>query len=123
MDAYGEQSYWDKRYSIHAGHFEWYEMDWEDLLAASPELRIAFDALKQHQAVVRCLEVGCGTSAVGPQLASLPHFDVTCVDYSPVAIAWMQRTHGESSFLRFVCANALNLSAVAAKHSFDVTCH
>lgn len=119
---YGDREYWDERYSTLQGRYEWYSVDMWDLEATLEPIKKAMATLRRRASSqrVRCLELGCGTSSIGPQLASLEGFDVVCVDYSYVVIELMKSKFGETSFLSWVWADATELAALYADSSFDL---
>lgn len=118
---YGATEYWNARYQQLPAAYEWYAVDLFDMMRTSTALAAVFERLRTLGSPLRALEVGCGTSAIGVQLASLPSFArIVCVDVSPVVVDLMQRRHAAPPLLTFVCADATELGAVFAPSSFQL---
>ncbi|KAG8464160.1 hypothetical protein KFE25_003223 [Diacronema lutheri] len=75
--AFDSAAFWDARYARSAAPFEWY-------VPAPPHALLR--ALGAHARGARCLDVGCGTSALGEALEARG-FDVEYVDFSAEAIS------------------------------------
>ena len=109
-ERYSSVAYWDSRYARLARLYEWYGHDFADLVGVSGPLAALAARTR------RPLELGCGTSSVGPAWTALHDVGVVAVDFSRVAIATMQAI-GHAG-VEFVCAAAESLPF--ADGSFDV---
>ncbi len=118
---YGTPAYWDTRYERLPAAFEWYDVDLFDLLRSSRALASLFECLSDRDRGLHALELGCGTSALGVQLASLPAFaKIVCVDVSPVVVDLMRIRHGASALLSFVCADATDVAFAPGGERYDL---
>ncbi len=86
------------------------------LEAHHPLLQQAVRTLKLQKSKI--LVLGCGTGNDAAYLASLGHI-VTAVDFSPVAIAKAQKTHGETDHLKWLQADYFE-NKEEFKNKFDI---
>ncbi|XP_053133673.1 citrate synthase-lysine N-methyltransferase CSKMT, mitochondrial [Hemicordylus capensis] len=121
---------WDRFYAEQGragsgpGHFDWF-FGYRDV---SPLLRSVLQGLPSGPA--RILDVGCGTSALGLGLYqdSARPLDISCLDFSPLAVATLRRLLEESppaphhphSRLRCHLADATDLSGTFEAGSFHL---
>lgn len=81
--AYGEPSYWDRRYSEEQGPFDWYQK--YSALAPLIDLYLS----RSH----RVLVVGCGNSAFSEDMVDDGYEDIVNIDISSVVIEAMQKKY------------------------------
>lgn len=91
--AYGEQWYWDNRYSNESGPFDWYQK----YPALAPLIRLYVP--HNHQ---RILMVGCGNSAFSEGMVDDGFEDVVNVDVSAVVIKAMQEKYQNRPQLKYI---------------------
>ncbi|KAH0793202.1 methyltransferase-like protein 13 [Histomonas meleagridis] len=85
LPQYGEQSYWDERYTNDSECFEWYQEP-EALLPICQEF---IDPEKN------VLVIGTGTSELTPYLSQNGFENITAIDYSKIAIKKMKKRNQE----------------------------
>lgn len=109
------------------GHKEFYGLDFEvnpNVLIPRPETELMLDRLTEcvvRDAVLRVLDVGTGSGALGVTCATLyPEAAVVAVDVSPEALSTARRNarkHGVQERVGFVCGDLLGALNVGM---FDV---
>jgi SAM-dependent methyltransferase len=92
--AFDKVDYWDSYYAGKQAPFEWYFKSSRALL----------HALGRHGRGARCLEIGCGTSALGHALEA-EGFDVQYCDFSETAIDFWRRRLGPAANARYHVAD------------------
>ncbi|XP_074307360.1 uncharacterized protein LOC141642453 [Silene latifolia] len=106
--AYGEASYWDRRYTQDQSPFDWYQ----NYSALSPLLNLYLSPSN------RLLVVGCGNSAFSEGMANDGYEDIVNIDISSVVIEAMQKKYSNSSKLTYITMDVRNMSAFQTG-SFD----
>ncbi|XP_059592734.1 uncharacterized protein LOC100249334 isoform X1 [Vitis vinifera] len=108
MQAYGEPSYWDERYSHESGPFDWYQK----YNALAPLLHLY---IPLHH---RVLVVGCGNSAFSEGMVNDGYKEVVNIDISSVVIQAMQRKYSDRPQLKYIRMDVLDMSGFQTG-SFD----
>ncbi|KAK6930341.1 Methyltransferase type 11 [Dillenia turbinata] len=106
--AYGEPSYWDKRYGQESGPFDWYQK----YPALAPLLDLY---LSRHY---RILVVGCGNSALSLDMVDDGYEDIVNIDISSVVIDAMKRKYSDRPQLKYTQMDVRDMSPLEAG-SFD----
>ncbi|KAK1315614.1 hypothetical protein QJS10_CPA05g00121 [Acorus calamus] len=106
--AYGEPTYWDRRYRQAEGAFDWYQK----YKALSPLLDLY---LRRDRPV---LVVGCGNSTLGEEMVEDGYVDVVNVDISSVVIEAMQKKYHDVFQLKYVRMDVRDMSEFESE-SFD----
>ncbi|XP_077218616.1 S-adenosyl-L-methionine-dependent methyltransferases superfamily protein isoform X2 [Tasmannia lanceolata] len=106
--AYGEASYWDRRYSQDEGPFDWYQK--------YPALAPLFHLyMHRHH---RILMVGCGNSELGEDMINDGYQDVVNIDISSVVIEAMQKKYRDRPELKYIKMDVRDMSSFESG-SFD----
>ncbi|KAG9459913.1 hypothetical protein H6P81_004421 [Aristolochia fimbriata] len=106
--AYGEPSYWDKRYSKDPAPFDWYQK--------YPALAPLFQLYLRHHH--RILLVGCGNSTLGDDMVKDGYQDVVNIDISSVVIEAMRKKYKDCPQLIFTRMDVRDMNAFDSG-SFD----
>ncbi|XP_068663527.1 uncharacterized protein [Aristolochia californica] len=106
--AYGEPSYWDKRYSKDSTPFDWYQK--------YPALAPLFQLYLLHRH--RVLLVGCGNSTLGEDMVKDGYQDVVNIDISSVVIEAMGKKYKDYPQLKYIEMDVRDMSAFESD-SFD----
>ncbi|XP_047317061.1 EEF1A lysine methyltransferase 4 [Impatiens glandulifera] len=101
QQAYGEASYWDKRYSQETGPFDWYQK----YHSLSPLLRLY---ISPHH---RVLVVGCGNSAFSEDMVNDGFEDVVNSDISSVVIEAMQTKYSHLPQMKYMKMDVRDMNA------------
>lgn len=91
--AYGEPWYWDNRYALESGPFDWYQK----YPSLAPLIKLYVP--HPHQ---RILVVGCGNSAFGEGMVDDGYEDVVNVDMSSVVIEAMTEKYSNRPQLKYI---------------------
>ncbi|KAJ8421643.1 hypothetical protein Cgig2_020745 [Carnegiea gigantea] len=111
--AYGEPSYWDRRYSQEQGPFDWYQK--YSALAPLIDLYLS----RSH----RVLVVGCGNSAFSEGMVDDGYEDIVNIDISFVVIEAMQKKYSNRPQLKWAsCSHYDNLSLPIPTYHNSHTC-
>jgi len=116
---YSQASYWDDRYERDkkreecANGYEWFLDSFEKLKSVHPLVTEIF----QDKNIVNIIDIGCGNSQLGVELADAG-FNVTCIDYSSVAIRYMQEKFGHKPRIKFLEMDLLKMDM--EDNSFDL---
>mgnify|MGYP006099725301 CR=1 FL=1 len=98
------ENYWDKRYKEDAeksdGKFEWY-VDYDSIAGLLSNM---------VRKTGRILEVGCGNSNLGMEMAEDQFQDITCIDFSGECIAQQLEKHRETEGLKFLRMDATHMT-------------
>lgn len=97
MCDYGSLDYWDKRYEKEEFAYDWY-MSYGDIREYL--LKDALEGMPPKENI-KVLIVGCGTSDVGINMVSDGFGNITCIDYSEVAIRKMSEKHKQTKGLTY----------------------
>ncbi|KAL5700404.1 hypothetical protein ACHQM5_025848 [Ranunculus cassubicifolius] len=88
--AYGEPGYWDNRYSVDPGPFDWYQK----YPSLAPLLHLY---VSLHQ---RILVVGCGNAALSEEMVKDGYTNVINIDISSVVIHAMQNKYPQHTYIK-----------------------
>ncbi|KAM0951242.1 putative endothelin-converting enzyme 1 [Dioscorea sansibarensis] len=100
LHAYGEASYWDRRYGQDPGPFEWYQK--------YRSLAPLFDLYLRRDH--RLLLVGCGNSALGEDMLNDGYEDIVNIDISSVVIEAMQKKYQDKPALKYIKMDVRDMS-------------
>ncbi|KAF5191839.1 Methyltransferase-like protein [Thalictrum thalictroides] len=90
--AYGEPAYWDNRYALDPGPFDWYQK----YPSLSPLFHLYVPS--HHQILV----VGCGNAALSEEMANDGYNNVINIDISSVVIECMQKKYRDRPELIYI---------------------
>ncbi|KAF3779119.1 Methyltransferase-like protein 13 [Nymphaea thermarum] len=107
--AYGEPSYWDKRYSQDPGPFDWYQK----YATLAPLFNLYIQ--RSH----RILIVGCGNAAIGEGMLDDNYEDIVNIDISSVVIDAMQKKYSNRPQLKYIWMDVRDMHSFESD-SFDV---
>eukprot|EP00906_Rhabdomonas_costata_P003340 RCo005105 len=125
--AYESRRYWDNRYKAGASQ-DWYAtyadlQDYLGPLLGQTSQQPQGSCSAAHSSI---LVLGCGNSALGADLYSAGHRQVTNVDYSPEVIAQMRVQYGEAMpemrWLVRDCTRRMGLRAASFSLAIDKGC-
>jgi SAM-dependent methyltransferase len=100
--AYGDETYWDNRYSQDAGTFDWYQR----YAGLAPLINMYIP--KQN----KILMVGCGNAAISEDMVCDGYQDIVNIDISAVVIEAMREKYKDMPQLQ---CNLLPPSLLSAK--------
>lgn len=106
--AYGEPSYWDRRYSQEQGPFDWYQK----YSSLAPLINLYI--LRSHRSLV----IGCGNSAFSEGMANDGYEDIVNIDISSVVIEAMQKKYTNCPQLKYIKMDVRDMSSFQTG-SFD----
>lgn len=109
--AFDTAAYWDSYYAGKETSFEWY-------FGSSRALLYALGSHKGRSGA-RCLEIGCGTSALGHALEA-EGFDVEYCDFSATAIDFWRRRLGPPAAARYHVADVRALPFACSAFAIGV---
>ncbi|CAN6469896.1 unnamed protein product [Victoria cruziana] len=101
--AYGEPSYWDKRYSQDPGPFDWYQK----YATLAPLFNLYIH--RSHSILI----VGCGNAALGEGMTEDNYEDIVNIDISSVVIDAMQKKYSNHPQLKYIWMDVRDM------HSFE----
>merc|ERR1711977_434886 len=102
---YGENAYWNDRYTKEAEEFEWYQ-SYDHI---KDKIKAAFPDKSG-----KVLNLGCGSSRLAGAMYTDPdggYKNVTSVDFSDVVISAMKNKHPDKPELEFKVADVRNLKS------------
>jgi ubiquinone/menaquinone biosynthesis C-methylase UbiE len=89
--AYGDETYWDNRYSQDAGTFDWYQR----YAGLAPLINMYIP--KQN----KILMVGCGNAAISEDMVCDGYQDIVNIDISAVVIEAMREKYKDMPQLQY----------------------